>query len=1052
MTLQAFPVQGYPSGADESAPGALIEAENMIISRPGVASRRGPYTKFNGSVPNLPVLGVGQHGQGTLSFIWNPSSGGPYVGNLTKSLQLAVGAANRVGPQFLRGIDDILSGVEFPSAGGVFFPTLPAMACNEVSGSLWNAGCPRSADISWVADKLYTGTGSGTTNSAEGFNPGDTVAYRATFAYDRPGVTGSPVTVTGPPSGRFIYARRTSDTGVTCPVLQVRIPSDFPAYYSTNNTTPFTAYLYVYRSILTAAAALALTGVANPAPTDEMQLVFKTIVQSTDITNGYIQFTDVCPNGGEGPALYSNPSLGGSNVERWLPPQANSVATYKGTAFYGGVQDRVSRTNILFTGTPQIYGTSFTVNAGVITVNIGTGNTLPYMVPGMIFSLYKASGGGGVSGDYVINGTVTYVSGTGILSIPVAAAPTNNTYTAYYGTCGRVQIALNDQTTTTWTLDASFNVATTGASGKFLVEVPFNTTTYNLEISTKAYVQKFAAALCTGINLTCTRSGYVVTGSNLATGSLESAVITLEIRLTAVNTSCITTNIYTTVSALGSPTNFYDLASRVVPTTQAQFTANTNRVVWGVPGIYDHFCPAYSFDIGSPQREILKLVATRNALYVFKEDGLWVIDGDGSGGSNWTLTFITSDVIPLSPSSIDVYEDAVYSACYTGVVEIMGATVNLISGPIVAEYSDIMKAKSIPAAFSGGEAVCAYTCIASYFDQALTVSIPVFGTGHTVPMHAVAILTYSFVTQQWLVGYQYSVQLFTTDPNLGTQIAAPICARPAFRVQSNTPIGSLLLDTVQKAILRFCNSLGTYISQHAIESGNISSGVPLAPYVYTMGSSTLRGSNGRLLPYTDDSQVITLVYAGTRGSYYFVGPLVQPEASIQYAGLLSTSLLNDTIIPILSGSFTSDSTPEMRTNITISEATPGQYNGIQYWLLCPPGVNMVFAPVGNGIQAYNFNQAAIMQTRRSSAKNLTFTFWLDTASPFPNQPEVIASVSPAVVDTVPRNVIRSDIPDSMTRGSRLNIQVQNGFSAGERVEFSQLLVDFAPIAGEEISY
>ena len=1024
--MQRFQLQGFPAGADEAAPGSIVEATNMIMARSGVAARRGPYTKLVSGIPNYPTAAVGQHGDGSLSAVWSDGTA-EYVGDSTTSLALGINAANRVSNKYVRGIDDILNATEFTNGAGVMFPTFPAVGVNGTN--IWYAGAPRSADITLNGEIDTSAAIGAVLNPSLGLNPGDSAAYRAVLAYDRTGI-GDPVTVSGAPSGRFIYARTTSSTGVKCPILRIHLPSDFPLYYSTNCATPFVAYLYVYRSILSADANIAL-GAVDPAPTDEMQLIFKTIIASGDVSAGYIEFEEVCPQGAEGPALYTNPSLGGVNVERWLPPQANSIATYKGTNFYGGVMERIARTSVILTGTPYVFGTSiFTFAAGPsVKIPLPVSGVVPTIIAGMIFSV---QGEGITATDYVVSGTAT-VSGT-TLTIPLTGAPTSGSFANSQAVCGRVVVTCAAGSST-WNIDASINVATTGASGKFFTPRPVNTSTAVLEVGTKTFVQEFAAALCTGINLTCTGvSGVNITASNNASGTLEAATIELETR-GSVATSGL--DLTTTLVAQGTPTNYYDLANRIPTVKPSKLTAYLNRLMWSPNGIPDCVCPVNVLDIGSPQKEILRLVATRNALYIFKEDGLWVLDGDGS---NWSLTFLSGDCIALSPACIDVFQDTVYAACTEGVIQISGGSLSAISGAIQQEYRDILLAQSPLSGNGAGDLT--HTCIASHIDSSLTISIPVANSGSLPFSNRVsAVLVYSFITGEWLIGYQEEIKRYTSDSNVGTQSSATIQCRPAVRVQASNLLSGVSGDTTNDRIIRLLDPRGwPYLCAHAIETGGlVSSGTP----------GVITGSLNRTLPYTDDTDLVT-IQADIGVGHFLSGPFAEPEYDWTKASLYDAS--NGLLRQVTAVTWTSDGTPEVRLLVTLATGSLGDFNPGTTWVLLPPPVSITFAPIGDGVAAYNFNECMIKQSRRSSAKNLQFSFWLDTTDPFPYTAPDVQTLGPLDVQVVSSKVTRAGVPARMTRGSCLNIRIQAGFQAAERVEFTTLLLDFAPTPGEEVGY
>jgi hypothetical protein len=84
----------------------------------------------------------------------------------------------------------------------------------------------------------------------------------------------------------------------------------------------------------------------NIVPSDDLQLVYEGVANSTDIGNGYVTFTDITPDDLRGAALYTNPTQEGILQANEEPPCAIDICTFKNMTFYGNTK---SKQNIFIT-------------------------------------------------------------------------------------------------------------------------------------------------------------------------------------------------------------------------------------------------------------------------------------------------------------------------------------------------------------------------------------------------------------------------------------------------------------------------------------------------------------------------------------------------------------------------------------------------------------------------------------------------------------------------------------------------------------------------------
>lgn len=76
----------------------------------------------------------------------------------------------------------------------------------------------------------------------------------------------------------------------------------------------------------------------NAVPSANLYLTYQATIQSADLTNGYISFTDITPDDLLGTELYTNPDQQTTAQANWQPPLAQDIATYKNYTFYSNTR------------------------------------------------------------------------------------------------------------------------------------------------------------------------------------------------------------------------------------------------------------------------------------------------------------------------------------------------------------------------------------------------------------------------------------------------------------------------------------------------------------------------------------------------------------------------------------------------------------------------------------------------------------------------------------------------------------------------------------------
>lgn len=125
--------------------------------------------------------------------------------------------------------------------------------------------------------------------------------------------------IIGAPSGRVV-ATNTAASGIDYNVaVRVYIPDAITTSY----------YCQLYRTTVHTSTP------ASPSePSDELYLCYEVFPTSTNITNGYLDITDIVTDDLLGAALYTNATQEGLAYQNEQPPLARDIATFNDSTFY----------------------------------------------------------------------------------------------------------------------------------------------------------------------------------------------------------------------------------------------------------------------------------------------------------------------------------------------------------------------------------------------------------------------------------------------------------------------------------------------------------------------------------------------------------------------------------------------------------------------------------------------------------------------------------------------------------------------------------------------
>ena len=299
LLLKAKGIYSFPNPLGSVPEGALSLAQNAVIDRDDtIETRRGnkqygiTLTSPFQAMYNFNTTLMGWDGT---NFWYDSDAAGTWV-------MLTGNYAAPTSTYRIKGVE-ASSNLYFSTSTGVIGLTAP-------NSTLYPSGVPFPLDSS------------ATLNAVSGafLTASNTVGYRMTLGYTD---TNNNLHISAP-AQRLVISNPTGGSASTVTVKWYIPPTAVVGWF-----------YQLYRTKLSAF----VSGVAID-PGDECYLVVQKILSSTDISNGYITYTDQTPDVLLGQTLYTNPSqqtIAGANYQ---PPLAKDMVFYKGNLLYANTVTR----------------------------------------------------------------------------------------------------------------------------------------------------------------------------------------------------------------------------------------------------------------------------------------------------------------------------------------------------------------------------------------------------------------------------------------------------------------------------------------------------------------------------------------------------------------------------------------------------------------------------------------------------------------------------------------------------------------------------------------
>lgn len=315
---------------DQTINGGLLKADNIVIDQPNVAKSRRGQKKYN--VNADPIRSLATYRSNLVAFtdsdLMVDDGSGTYT-TLSSTVKSPL-------PSKKFHYVESNKNFYYCDENGVF-------KLDSLSSTPKLAGVPQALQISSL-----TSVASGT--AVEKYSQ---VAYRVLFGYK----DANNNLILGAPSDRKIFQNGTANA--------VNVNGSFPIPKGIDTTF----FFQVYRSKASAYNP-GLTPPVDVTPDDELQLIIEEPVTATDLTNGYITYTDSTPDSLMGAFLYTNETQDGITQSNYQPPICKDVALYKSCVFYANTKSLSSFSTSLLSASSLANNDTITIGTEVFTAGV----------------------------------------------------------------------------------------------------------------------------------------------------------------------------------------------------------------------------------------------------------------------------------------------------------------------------------------------------------------------------------------------------------------------------------------------------------------------------------------------------------------------------------------------------------------------------------------------------------------------------------------------------------------------------------------------------------
>lgn len=699
ILLQAKGLHTFKNQLSLIPEGALQEAINIIIDRDGVIEQRRGISQYTQTLFSSQTKQLMQyknriltHYGTTLAFENNTLDGNftSFAGSYTEAEPgrkiRSIEANGNLYFTTSEGVKKISTSTAYPMTGA--------------AGYIVNSGITKALDGIAVLD-------TGSPGFLLGFSK---VAYKIVWGY----TDNNNNLILGSPSARMVVENRNSvDSGIVN--LTIPIPASIDD----------TRYFYqVYRTSIITSPDLVTLDILDPG--EEFNLIFEEFITATDITNGEVTPTDITPESirETGTPLYTNPSSGeGSSQTNDPAPFAKDIETYKGYTMYANTSTR-----------------QFSDISLLSVANISDGDNI-FISDGTSTDTYQFQGSFETYTATFVSATKATLDGQYFVIECYDGYSGYNTYKVWFDNTGSTT-----EPTLTGSISIKVDISAVADVGVDIAQevldvIDLNATDFNItrlgsvltiECANNGDVPTNAHnGTVTGFTVTQDGSG---TGENTATGKvflpkipgigqygptasqqIDQAARSL-VRVVNANGAGLVDSYYLSSSET-VPGQFYfevrdlvgdafyvyvDTATQAVAFTPtlgnvADNTENSilstnevrpNRIYYSKYQIPEAVPLLNYLDIGPQDQAIQRIVAIRDSLLIFKEDGIYRLSSDIAP---FNVAPFDSSLTLQAPDSAVVLNNQVYAFTTQGVAQLTDTGTTIVSRDIENILIDITR-------------------------------------------------------------------------------------------------------------------------------------------------------------------------------------------------------------------------------------------------------------------------------------------------------------------------------------------------------------------------
>jgi hypothetical protein len=382
-------------------------------------------------------------------------------------------------------------------------------------------------------------------------------------------------------------------------------------------------------------------------PGDDMGLVYEANPTAAEIQQGFVEVDDDTPDEFRGAALYTNPRQEGILQANEPPPFAKDLALFQNCMFYGNTHTPY-KLSLNLLGTNNLSGTKLQLAAVTYTFAATEDTTIGQV---KVFTT-------GTAAQNLDN------TARSLVKVINRYTANNQVYAYYLSQADQIpgQLSIEARTLEIAKFYALSNSVTVGAVNYSPSIAPENNAITAITAGPNSVITTTSPhGLAVGSTVILAGTNNNIDGSYLVNAKTSTTFTITRAGITAAGT----------VGAFKNAANANGASDNEVA---------KNRLYYSKQQQYEAAPLLNYFDVGSGDKEIIRLVPLRDSLFVLKEDGVYRVTG--SGPSSFAVSIFDNTTIIIGSDTATIGNNQVYCFSNQGIVTISDTGVSIISRPI----------------------------------------------------------------------------------------------------------------------------------------------------------------------------------------------------------------------------------------------------------------------------------------------------------------------------------------------------------------------------------